>query len=150
MNFYIADMHLGHKNVLKVDNRPFLSVSEMDKVLIEKWNSRVSTNDDVYLLGDVCYRSEHIPAWYLKQLNGRKHLIQGNHDGVLMKDSEAMGCMDHVDKLLLYRLVENALCCATFLLQNGMVFIKALTISTVIFITGQMGCISTCVHWREH
>ena len=34
MNFYIADMHLGHKNVLKFDNRPFLSVSEMDKVLI--------------------------------------------------------------------------------------------------------------------
>ena len=50
MNFYIADMHLGHKNVLKFDNRPFLSVSEMDKVLIENWNSRVSTNDDVYLL----------------------------------------------------------------------------------------------------
>lgn len=43
MNFYIADMHLGHKNVLKFDNRPFLSVSEMDKVLIENWNSRVST-----------------------------------------------------------------------------------------------------------
>ena len=100
MNFYIADMHLGHKNVLKFDNRPFLSVSEMDKVLIENWNSRVSTNDDVYLLGDVCYRSEHIPAWYLKQLNGRKHLIQGNHDGVLMKDSEAMGCIDSVDKML--------------------------------------------------
>lgn len=51
-------------------------------------------------LGDVCYRSEHIPAWYLKQLNGRKHLIQGNHDGVLMKDSEAMGCIDSVDKML--------------------------------------------------
>ena len=100
MNFYIADMHLGHKNVLKFDNRPFLSVSEMDKVLIENWNSRVSTNDDVYLLGDVCYRSEHIPAWYLKQLNGRKHLIQGNHDAVLMKDSEAMGCIDSVDKML--------------------------------------------------
>ena len=34
MNLYIADMHLGHENVLKFDNRPFLSVSEMDKVLI--------------------------------------------------------------------------------------------------------------------
>ena len=41
--------------------------------------------------------------------------------------------------MLFVRTVENALCCATFLLQNGMVFIKALTISTVIFITGQMG-----------
>lgn len=51
MNLYIADMHLGHENVLKFDNRPFLSVSEMDKVLIENWNSRVSTNDDVYLFG---------------------------------------------------------------------------------------------------
>ncbi len=52
------------------------------------------------ILGDMCYRSEYSPAWYLKQLKGKKHLIQGNHDGVLLKDSEAMGCMDSVDKML--------------------------------------------------
>ena len=48
MNFYIADMHLGHKNVLKFDNRPFESVSEMDMVLMENWNKRVSHDDGVY------------------------------------------------------------------------------------------------------
>lgn len=71
MNFYIADMHLGHKNVLKFDNRPFESVSEMDMVLLENWNKRVSHDDDVYILGDMCYRSEYSPAWYLKQLKGK-------------------------------------------------------------------------------
>ena len=100
MNFYIADMHLGHKNVLKFDNRPFESVSEMDMVLMENWNKRVSHDDDVYILGDMCYHSEHRPAWYLKQLKGKKHLIQGNHDGALLKDFEVMGCMDSVDKML--------------------------------------------------
>lgn len=29
MNFYIADMHFGHKNVIRYDNRPFDSIEEM-------------------------------------------------------------------------------------------------------------------------
>ena len=34
MNYYIADTHFGHENVLKFDKRPFRSVDEMDEVLI--------------------------------------------------------------------------------------------------------------------
>ena len=36
MNFYISDLHFGHYNVLKYDNRPFSSIEEMDKKMIEK------------------------------------------------------------------------------------------------------------------
>ena len=145
MNFYIADMHLGHKNVLKFDNRPFESVTEMDMVLLENWNRRVSHDDDVYILGDMCYHSEHSPAWYLKQLKGKKHVIQGNHDGVILKALKLWGVSTPWIRCCLCRTVENVLYCVTFLLQNGMVFIKEHIISTVTYIIEKMGCISTCV-----
>ena len=40
-NFYIADTHLGHKNILKYDNRPFFTTEEMDNELVERWNAAV-------------------------------------------------------------------------------------------------------------
>ena len=40
MNFYIADMHLGHENVIPYDNRPFRSVNEMNRALIDNWNRK--------------------------------------------------------------------------------------------------------------
>ena len=29
MNYYISDLHFGHKNVLKFDNRPYFTLTEM-------------------------------------------------------------------------------------------------------------------------
>lgn len=56
-NWYIADTHFGHCNVIRFDGRPFGDVEEMDRVLMENWNARVGDGDDVYVLGDFCYRS---------------------------------------------------------------------------------------------
>lgn len=48
MIYYIGDMHLGHKNVIEYDKRPFSSVDEMDNMLIMNWNNKVSDDDHVY------------------------------------------------------------------------------------------------------
>lgn len=85
MNYYIADTHFGHDNIRRLSNRPFNSVEEMDKTIIENWNSKVTDDDDVYILGDFSYKSED-PIEYLKKLNGKKHLIIGNHDNKLLKN----------------------------------------------------------------
>lgn len=80
MIFFTADLHLGHANIIKHCNRPFSSVEEMDEYLICMWNSRVRSDDIVYILGDLIFRSTKSPKSYLDRLNGKKHLILGNHD----------------------------------------------------------------------
>ena len=51
--FYIADTHFSHENVIQFDSRPFTTIEEHDRVLIERWNSVIkSKNDHVHVLGD--------------------------------------------------------------------------------------------------
>ena len=87
--FYISDTHFGHKNCIRFDGRPFETVDEMDRVLIENWNRKVTDEDTVYILGDFIYRSGRTFEWYLKQLKGRKILVAGNHDWKLLEDENA-------------------------------------------------------------
>lgn len=77
--FFYADGHFGHGNIIRFCNRPFQSIKEMDRALIEGWNSRVTPNDTVWHLGDFSFRGKD-PEHYLKRLNGKIHLILGNHD----------------------------------------------------------------------
>ena len=85
MNYYIADLHFGHDNIRRLSNRPFRTIEEMDRVLIENWNKVITEKDDVYILGDFSFRCDD-PIKYLKQLKGKKHLIIGNHDTHLLKN----------------------------------------------------------------
>lgn len=80
MNFYIADWHYGHKNILFYDNRPFKDVEEMNEALISRWNATVSKEDTVYVLGDMFWCDERKAAEILQALNGTKILVCGNHD----------------------------------------------------------------------
>lgn len=100
MKYYTGDLHFGHNTVLKFDNRPFKDIDEMDRVLIDNWNSRITKNDQVYILGDLALHNEKPYSWYLSQLKGQKHLIVGNHDRKLLKDSEAMQHFVSVDYYL--------------------------------------------------
>lgn len=100
MNYYIGDTHFGHKSVITFDNRPFKNVEEMDRVIIQRWNSRVQKKDNIYIVGDFAFRSEHPEEWYLEQLKGRKYLIIGNHDNKLLKNEKAMGYFEDVDKMM--------------------------------------------------
>lgn len=100
MIMYTADLHFGHKNIIAFDKRPFANVNEMDKTLIKLWNERVQKDDDVYILGDFCYKSDNEPSWYLKQLKGKKHLILGNNDKIIQKDNKAMQYFETIEKML--------------------------------------------------
>lgn len=103
MNYYIADMHLGHKNVIKHDGRPFKDIDEMNYILMKNWNNKVGKDDDVWILGDFVYRSDKDPSWFLKQLKGHKHLIIGNHDNAIMKSTSAHNYLESIENMYYFK-----------------------------------------------
>lgn len=80
MNYYIADTHFRHSNILKFDSRPFFTIEEMEQEMIKNWNNAVTKDDVVYILGDFCWGKEDEWLEILQQLKGHKILIRGNHD----------------------------------------------------------------------
>lgn len=78
--WFTSDMHLGHSNIIELSKRPFKDIEDMDKQLINNWNSRVKPNDTIYHLGDFCFRNIKKFNQYFHNLNGHIIFIQGNHD----------------------------------------------------------------------
>lgn len=107
MNYYISDLHFGHKNVIRFDNRPFKDVDEMDAELIRLWNSKVSNDDNVYIIGDLCFRNGIQEQWYIRQLKGHKHLILGNHDIKIQSNDEAMSYFESIDQIKIIKDAEK-------------------------------------------
>ncbi len=77
--FFTSDLHFGHANVIRFDNRPFETVEEMNEELIKRWNAKVGKGDLVYVLGDMIWRMQD-SASLIRRLNGQIILIKGNHD----------------------------------------------------------------------
>ena len=82
-NRYTSDLHFGHKNIIQLEKRPFENLADMHSQLISNWNSVVEPDDDTWIVGDFIggqkIHSEEVRK-IVSQLNGRKHLVLGNHD----------------------------------------------------------------------
>lgn len=78
--WFTSDLHFGHDREFIWGPRGFSNVEEMNKVEIEKFNSKVQPKDTVYILGDIMLGDSAIGEECLKQLNGHKIIILGNHD----------------------------------------------------------------------
>lgn len=87
--WFTSDTHFGHGNVIKYCNRPYRTSDEMDRSLIDNWNSVVQPQDIVYHLGDVGFMQEPQLINILQRLNGNKILIMGNHDKVIKRSKAA-------------------------------------------------------------
>jgi calcineurin-like phosphoesterase family protein len=87
MIYFTADTHFYHSNIINSCERPFKDVFEMNKVMIQNWNSYVTDRDDIYILGDFIYKGKGKEAnEILSKLKGRKYLITGNHDWKFLND----------------------------------------------------------------
>ncbi len=78
--FFIADTHFGDRNITRNENRPFSDISEMDNTIIKNWNTTVSENDTVFIVGDFSFYNKEKATEICKSLNGEKILVMGNHD----------------------------------------------------------------------
>jgi calcineurin-like phosphoesterase family protein len=81
--FVSSDTHFGHVNIIRYCSRPFANISDMNEALIQRWNSRVTTEDIVFFLGDFAMGpgvNEQFILNVLSRLNGEIHVIMGNHD----------------------------------------------------------------------
>lgn len=78
--FFTSDLHIGHENSIKFDNRPFRDLDHMHKTFIANYNAQVPENGICYFLGDIATHNSELAKDFISQLNGTKVIIVGNHD----------------------------------------------------------------------
>lgn len=74
--YFIADTHFNEPEVFRMSGeyKNFYNCAAKDRSMVENWNKTVKPDDIVYILGDFG------DPQYAEKLNGKKYLIQGNHD----------------------------------------------------------------------
>ena len=75
--FFISDTHFGDDR-FNLFYRPFKTVQEQEDYLVEKWNSVVEPEDEVWHVGDFATTDKELEV--VHRLNGKIHLIMGNYD----------------------------------------------------------------------
>lgn len=83
MIYVTSDLHLNHNRDFVYAARGYETIEEMNKDLIRKYNSVITNDDEVYILGDLCLGgSDSLIDNFkmLNQLNGKIHIVLGNHD----------------------------------------------------------------------
>lgn len=92
MIYYTADTHFYDADMLKFErmNDPTLepqfdTIEQRNEHIVKSWNETVTQKDDVYIVGDVSLADRGKTERTLARLNGRKHIIIGNHDAGYVK-----------------------------------------------------------------
>ena len=81
--WFSSDQHFRHINCLKImPFRPWKTIEEMELGLINNWNSVVSDNDTVIILGDFIMGKHKYKSFpeIIPKLKGFKLMVLGNHD----------------------------------------------------------------------
>lgn len=80
MIYVTSDTHFCHERDFVVNARGYKDVDEMNERQVEKWNSVVGADDEVWFLGDGMLNDNAKGAMLFGRLNGNIHVIRGNHD----------------------------------------------------------------------
>lgn len=81
-HYFTSDLHHHHKRISEFCTwRPdSANVEYHSSFLIASHNKIVKDEDNFYHLGDFCFSSRvDVIVFILERMNGRKHLIRGNH-----------------------------------------------------------------------
>lgn len=78
-----SDLHFNHDREFIYKARGFETVYDMNRAIVENFNKVVAPEDDLYILGDLMLGGPDRMKdglSLIKQLNGKLHLVRGNHD----------------------------------------------------------------------
>ena len=80
--WFMSDLHLGHKNIIKLGNRPFHEIEEMDGFIQQKLAETIEPGDVVFNLGDFFWKYTLPEAESVLKLMKplKSYMIAGNHD----------------------------------------------------------------------
>ena len=99
-----SDLHFGHKNIMtfcpEARSRFKLDLDYMNETMVKEWNEMIEPEDTVYILGDVAFLPAPKATSFMRRLNGRKILVEGNHDRKLLQDPEFRAEFAEVHKYL--------------------------------------------------
>ena len=80
MDWFTADTHFGHRNIIRHCGRPFTDELDMDQQLLDNINAAVSPSDTLYHLGDFARYHRAIAAYRSRIRCRNVVLVLGNHD----------------------------------------------------------------------
>jgi len=85
MKFFTSDLHIGHKNIIKYCDRPFLTqdgfpdADAMRAQLVKNFCEVIKPGDELYFLGDLAF-DVNTTRDFLNAVPGVKFMVWGNHD----------------------------------------------------------------------
>ena len=101
--FVTSDLHFEHANIFKfcpATRARYKDVDTMREMMIEEWNQQVSPDDKTFILGDIAFCNAETASSIVNRLNGKKILIEGNHDRKLLTTSQFRRCFDSIHSYL--------------------------------------------------
>ena len=108
MNFFTSDSHfsLADNTIIPRDFRPFKSLKQMNRHIINKWNKDAKTTDFIYHLGDFvnynCFDYKNYKEYFalVNKIKANVILIFGNNENKIL-EKEFNGDFDSMKKFLL-------------------------------------------------
>ena len=90
-----SDLHLGDRAIIEAWDRPFRSVTHMNRALLAEWRRRVRPGETIICLGDVAradsWRDDSRLRLDVAGCPGARVLILGNHDIFVRTELVAAG-----------------------------------------------------------
>jgi calcineurin-like phosphoesterase family protein len=78
--FFTSDTHFGHANIIRLSQRPFDSVEEMNEAIISNFNEQAGPEDIIHHMGDACMGKLDLSLPLISRINAHVILHVGNHD----------------------------------------------------------------------